>query len=355
MPIRARTLRILLIAGGVLVALLLGECLIRVFGPPVYQTPTIWIQKEGRWQKVESLTLYMMQLWEQDREGLGAKTPPFEHIRGWYDRPQWDYFDAEGFIDYRTNRFGFRDHDFEQTKPSDEYRILAIGDSFTFGLGVRTEDCWTEVLETLLEEKRNRSCEVINGAYAAGNQIAHYPEWVAENGFRFEPDLLLIVICLNDLDPDIPLLLTDTGYFVPWLKGRSRLLYMIQKQWIRWKRGPIPMRDFSESMKDHLTTWEGEKEAIRAIHEDAGRAGVDVKVVVMPMLTRLVEVYPFTGLHEMIRDFCNSEGIEVIDLLETFLGHYDTDLWVHPTDQHPNRIGHRIIGEALCRRLTAQK
>ena len=37
----------------------------------------------------------------------------------------------------------------------------------------------------------------------------------------------------------------------------------------------------------------------------------------------------------------------VLDLQPAFAGHDGPELWVHPTNQHPNEIGHRIAGTAL--------
>jgi len=53
----------------------------------------------------------------------------------------------------------------------------------------------------------------------------------------------------------------------------------------------------------------------------------------------------------MVCDFCESEGIEYVDLRKKFLGLKDEELWVHPMDQHPNHIGHRLIAEGVFEAL----
>ena len=37
----------------------------------------------------------------------------------------------------------------------------------------------------------------------------------------------------------------------------------------------------------------------------------------------------------------------MVDLLPAFAGHDGPELWVHPTNQHPNEAGHAIAGRAL--------
>ena len=49
----------------------------------------------------------------------------------------------------------------------------------------------------------------------------------------------------------------------------------------------------------------------------------------------------------MAREFCEAEGIEYVDLLSQFRGRNEEALWVHPTDQHPNHIGHQLMAEGI--------
>src|SRR6266516_3569691 len=63
----------------------------------------------------------------------------------------------------RTNSLGLReDKEYGQKQP-DTYRILAIGDSFTMGVGVDLADTYEKVLERFLQSKSyGRTYEVIN-------------------------------------------------------------------------------------------------------------------------------------------------------------------------------------------------
>jgi hypothetical protein len=51
--------------------------------------------------------------------------------------------------------------------------------------------------------------------------------------------------------------------------------------------------------------------------------------------------------HEAVNKFLEAEGIEHVDLLPNFMGHEESDLWVHPTDQHPNKIGQGMIAAGI--------
>ena len=50
----------------------------------------------------------------------------------------------------KTNALGYRMGDFSLEKPSNEHRILMLGDSMTFGYGVDVEDNLSSQLERLL-------------------------------------------------------------------------------------------------------------------------------------------------------------------------------------------------------------
>jgi len=70
-------------------------------------------------------------------------------------------------------------------------------------------------------------------------------------------------------------------------------------------------------------------------------------VVVFPMLSELGEEYPYKKLHALVDGFFADHGIEYLDLLPRFRGLDETELWVHPTDQHPNAVASRMIAEGI--------
>lgn len=100
-----------------------------------------------------------------------------------------------------TNNHGWRDRDREIDKPSGTYRILALGDSNTFGVIVPAEDTWTRVLERELRES-GVDAEVINMAY---------PRWGTDNelealrheGVRYRPDVIVLQFTINDLTDNL--------------------------------------------------------------------------------------------------------------------------------------------------------
>jgi lysophospholipase L1-like esterase len=96
-------------------------------------------------------------------------------------------------IEIRINELGYRDRTFPER--SERTRILVVGDSITFGAGVRAEDRFTERLEASLCEGR---CEVLNTGvnnYQAENYLAQLHQRIDE----LAPDWVIIGFCLNDI------------------------------------------------------------------------------------------------------------------------------------------------------------
>jgi hypothetical protein len=88
----------------------------------------------------------------------------------------------------RTNSHGWRDAETSYEKPAGIRRIVALGDSFTFGVGVDDAERYTEVLESM-----TGGLEVLNlGMNAVGtDQELLYLE---TEGVRYSPDIVLCAL-----------------------------------------------------------------------------------------------------------------------------------------------------------------
>ena len=95
---------------------------------------------------------------------------------------------------------------FEYTtdKPKDTFRIISLGDSFTYGFGVNTPDNYSEVLEDLLNNelycKNFKRFEVINLG-VQGYDIEYAAERFRRRGQKYNPDLVIWLIKDDDFFP----------------------------------------------------------------------------------------------------------------------------------------------------------
>lgn len=96
----------------------------------------------------------------------------------------------------RTNAFGHYDHDFSEKPAPGELRILAVGDSVTLGHMVTREEAFPNRLEKLLAKSAGRPVQVINAAVQGYS--TRQERIMIERSLRFEPQMVVIGVCLND-------------------------------------------------------------------------------------------------------------------------------------------------------------
>ena len=136
---------------------------------------------------------------------------------------------AEFRVEYRHNSFGFRDVEHTPTKPQGVFRILALGDSFTYGLGVSLEDSFLYRLEAELNSRSgdHPRIEIIKAGIPR-----YFPETerllLEHYGVSYSPDLVLVGFVPNDVldthDGIDGVKVTDSGYLVTREAQQTSLL-----------------------------------------------------------------------------------------------------------------------------------
>ena len=125
----------------------------------------------------------------------------FFYQEPWYEKLSKTQRRSEK-LQYTKNKNHLRDIDYPITKPSHHRRILILGDSYTFGLGVpEDEDTFPAILETQLNEhmidKDIKKIEVLNGGIS-GSLPNDWLRLYRKMSAQFDPDVVLIVFFLRD-------------------------------------------------------------------------------------------------------------------------------------------------------------
>lgn len=95
-------------------------------------------------------------------------------------------------VSININSLGYRDYEFTTNKPEDTYRILAIGDSVTYGFGVEIDETYVKVLEKLLNEKGYRKYSVINAGWNSGDGLDTEYLFLKREGLSLNPDMIIV-------------------------------------------------------------------------------------------------------------------------------------------------------------------
>jgi GDSL-like Lipase/Acylhydrolase family len=269
-----------------------------------------------------------------------------------HERLQRDFLDAQGRVRVHINPFGIRERDsITPAKPAGERRIVCIGDSFTFGWGIPEERGWVRRLEDELR-RGGGAIRTVNCGAAGTVCIDEYVVGLQQRFHAFQPDAVILTICLNDLVPSSGLSLLD-----PAPPSGSRVVDLLRAA---FGRGPLdldPSRDWVQELLDlpaeqalaaGLADHDRPSEAFwsKGVPQTALRDAkafcearkIPFLVVLWPFLQGLGpgRHYPFQKLHDLVAADCQAAGIPFADVLPALRQTPHEQLWVTPGDMHAN-------------------
>jgi lysophospholipase L1-like esterase len=100
------------------------------------------------------------------------------------------------------NSEGFRDKEFSPNKSTNTVRILAMGDSYTYGWYVNLNETWPKKLENLLNEKSNGTKYEVLNLGIPGYDIWNVANLFVKKTYKYDPDIILISFIDNDVSPE---------------------------------------------------------------------------------------------------------------------------------------------------------
>lgn len=262
------------------------------------------------------------------------------------------YLGPSGRIDYRIDGMRMRRHaniDVSVTGPT----VLCLGDSFTFGEGVREGDTYPAQLEKLLnQDAGNANVRVFNGGvqgYGTRQELAFFERF----GRQLKPNVVILGFVLNDAcDVGETIAQNDamTRAFEPSSLGSISAIWRT----IERRRHLSQLQDtFFRQIRNGFNSveWDLCRDALRAFHVLSIQNNFEFLVVIFPIFWQLDGNYPFDGLHAMVAQACRDANCEYIDLRDQFRDRPSDAFWVHPADQHPNEIAHERAARALAPRV----
>lgn len=271
------------------------------------------------------------------------------------------------------NSYGCRGSEPVVPKPEGIYRLLTLGDSFTWGAGVSVEERYTEVTEKLIQQQ-TPSFDIVNLGYS-GKSLPDYREFLFKDGDIFDPDRICIGFCMNDIQPKRQnysieremfykanrfsfKLIRNIFFFAPLLAGKTKEAFLN----IAENSGAFP--SWHQAI-DHLYNketdeWKRLLNALNDIKDWSDARALDDPVLLLLMQgTSTVEPTYFSKpdplLKKMNRWFDQVEkaaekiGFQAIDTRQGFLDKLDGKvLGVNVMDGHPSEKEHKIYAEMLA-------
>jgi hypothetical protein len=309
----------------------------------------------------------------------------YDPLLGWRSRPDFSMVgkspdSISGRVEYTHNSRGLRDEEYLYQKPDGTYRILVLGDSFAYGDGVQQSEAFPEILESLLE--KHGRFEVINTG-VTGYGLTQETLYYETEGYKYEPDLVMLVFFHNDLtdlikekEPPKPKFQLVDGqlelYNVPYPHPSQLETGDKEEEWLSAVgKGLMKQFQFSETsaliegaLKASLprclkpfnppSYWEYAWQTVEAIlgrlSESVEEHGSRLVVVTLPPHKEWVGCWTSPEA-EVMDSICTYIGIPHIDLLPGF-SQRGTQPYFR-RDLHWNAEGHRLAAHVIYDQLVA--
>ena len=259
---------------------------------------------------------------------------------------------------YRINNHGFRGKDIDIKEGKDAFRIVAVGDSITFGSRLKEEDIYPSLLEGYLNKgELNRHFEVINTG-VGGYNIWQYLEIYKEKVRILSPDLVIVGICQNDFEVVGPYHVDFFGMVRGDFDAETRkglldnlAIYRTVSNRIKMysltrdEKGQDAVRTMAPSLSRKWTDGSVPlKELVKITKED----NIPVFFVIFPYRFQIKENDSQTD--EKLIEFMKDNTLFYIDLLDSFRKN-SQELYVKGDYVHPNELGHNITADLIYRFL----
>lgn len=264
----------------------------------------------------------------------------------------------------RTNADGWRDAE-PSTNKAGRLRIVAAGDSVTFGWGAEERDTYPRRLERMLSDDRalGRDVEVVNlgnGGYNTAQERAALLRY----GFAYDPDLVTLLYVNNDFhssygQDELADRIDPAGGVWSRLKDRVLPVWrLVVERSVLLTQIVYAWRPDDPTLEEKITRrfgsidayweqhpgWIRSREALRGIAQDCRRRGVPLVVFTYS----LSEDFFTRNLYPRVARVGAEEGFPVIDvrtrarLTEPVEGYVNS-----AADLHPNAKGHAVIADVM--------
>lgn len=295
---------------------------------------------------------------------------------------------AEGpWVDYATNRCGYRSDADCGPKRVDGLRVAVLGSSISRGYWVSYDESFAGRMERDLRRACDRDVEFQNLSMArssgAGGPIWHTMADRVGEALVLQPDAIVTVLAPYDLEqytalPNAPVhatvaRLSAREVATVWLHDNiiaiSRAVLVAQHFFYLDLSRYIPLflrhGDGADFLRPPFTAaWEVRltiaDATIGRIADQAEQAHVPVIVAFMPSRAQAAlstfaslppGVDPF-ALGQALSEIAHRHGVRFVDITHLTRGLSDVGSLYYPVDSHPNERGHALIAQALEAALT---
>jgi lysophospholipase L1-like esterase len=261
----------------------------------------------------------------------------------------------------RTNDLGLSERSIPLEKKDREFRIVALGDSGTEGVGTDYESTWVKVLERrLADQLPDRIVTALNAGISGSDVFFEYT-LLKEKLVNYAPDL--VIVAVNTTDVEDVMLRGGMERFQPdgtfrsphappsweWLYGVSFMTRLVvhgglgyDRLFIKRRRQEVAQRQAVEKIRS----------LIPAFGELASKHRFRSVIVFHPTSGDVANQRYAYDFQSLIAGLRQRPGIDVIDVLARWSAASDASAdrwlrWYWPTDGHHNIQGYAVLGATI--------
>jgi lysophospholipase L1-like esterase len=301
----------------------------------------------------------IMQTYSERADGNYFSQAKQEKLDSWYwvHTPNTDIKNKrkEFVFERKVNSIGLSEHEINKNKNS-KFRILALGDSFTEGVGINYKDTWVKQMETRWNAS---NVQTINAGIGGSDPV--YAFALYRDKLRdFKPDMVVMTINSTDIK--------DIGYrggferfrkdgtagkdapSWEWIYASNHLVRMILRGAFHYDSGLLKNTDSDEMKRKSVRIIE---ETMVKLNSLTKKENCELLVVLQPSLQEFNDGKhtPFFGQLTLAR-FLKERDINYVDVSHEFKkkGTSIQDYY-YPLDTHFNKKGYSLFGETIYKKI----
>lgn len=262
----------------------------------------------------------------------------------------------------QINALGLRGPEIARTPPPGRTRILALGDSMTFGFYLEEGETWPARLEALLKSD-GRDAEVVN-AGVGGWTISSETLFLEQRALALAPGHVVVAFCANDIaELDLPGTVYE-GQKQAVAVGRGALseavftsaLYELylrgQVAWKHWREQrtgeqdhPLTSVDVPAARAEDL--WRTYASWLDRMQRALAERGIGLTLVYLPDVYKLANRLPADD-EARLRALARERGIGFASPLADFAGRPLEQVFLRPLDDHLAPDGAERVARAVA-------
>ena len=276
---------------------------------------------------------------------------PFWHYQEIYplnQDPRNYYAASKGVIPYYFDQFGGRWVRAEERKLKKKV-ALALGDSLTYGFGLRYEDSFLYLLSLRIP------LDFVNLARPAADAADSLRIYEKVSN-KIPHDALVFGLHLNDLIEFPTSYVSDNALLNRrfFLVSHSRALRFFLTKWDVVLGRPQRIQNIKEGASPQIPFYAHNLEALKQMQAMAAKKKIPFRVIILPFLVDVQEK-TFSETFARVKQSLAEAGIKYLDLSQGWDAFHDQELWITPFDQHPNEVANKLFAERLSDEFRQQK